>query len=59
MADGPVQGFMDELNALVTRWVAKPEDDRLTYIEMIGVLSAVQYDLQVAFRATAEEAEGE
>ena len=37
--ENPITRFSDELDALVDRWRKKPEDDRLSYGEMVGALS--------------------
>ena len=36
--DGPLERFSDELYDLLMRWRNKPDDDRLTTCEAVGVL---------------------
>ena len=35
---GPLERFSDELHDLLMRWRNKPDDDRLTTCEAVGVL---------------------
>lgn len=37
-ASGPFEAFCNELDTLLDKWVSKPDDDRLTYAQIIGAL---------------------
>lgn len=37
--EGPAGQFGRELDALIAKWGKKPEDDRLTAAEMVGMLT--------------------
>lgn len=45
MNDGPLKSFGEELEELCNRWASKPQDDRLTYGEMIQALEFKKLDL--------------
>lgn len=44
-ADGPFEAFCNELDALIDKWTDKPDDDRLTYAQIVGALEYRQFRL--------------
>jgi len=45
MSNPAFDTFCDELDALIDKWRDKPEDDRLSYAEIAGALTFIQYTL--------------
>lgn len=56
MSGGPVNSFSEDLEDLIMRWMQKPEDDKLTLAEMVGVLEIHKTALMNdAFSIVAED----
>lgn len=54
---GPLEQFQSELLDLINKWAGKPEDDLLTYPEMVGSLEIMKFRLLSQQKDREEENE--